>query len=329
MLKVFGLGLMVVSSTLLMACNPGVKFTLPSTSNNFDQNISYNNKVDILWIMDNSESMQKHQQNLSAQIPALVSKLNSLKMDYQMAVITTSMGGTVANGGQFIGSPRIMTNSTADLSSQLASRLVVGENGSNLERGLYSMETVLSPTYLANDGKGFLRYDALLVVIALSNEDDQSRTPAADDATYYTNFLDSVKAPWADGTRSWTFNFLGILTDSGACATTGTDYKAPGYAFMSLADASNGTKASICSADLSVAVSGISARVMQILTDFKLSSVPNLSTIVVKINGQVIPQDATNGWQYIPDKNVIRFNGTAVPAADASIVVNFTPASAS
>ncbi len=46
--------------------------------------------------------------------------------------------------------------------------MIVGEAGSNNERGLESMQTVLSSSYLSNEGRGFLRNDALLVVIALS-----------------------------------------------------------------------------------------------------------------------------------------------------------------
>lgn len=94
MAKSYGLGLVAVLSTILLgACAQDVKFGLPSTSDNFGQSITYNNKVDILWVMDNSSSMSKHQTNLSQAIPGLMTKLNSLKMDYQMAVVTSSMGG--------------------------------------------------------------------------------------------------------------------------------------------------------------------------------------------------------------------------------------------
>src|SRR5438445_6718436 len=142
------------------------------------------------------------------------------------------------------------------------------------------METVLSSAYQANQGKGFLRPDALLVVIALSDEDDKSKSSSSA-VSYYTNFLDSIKKPYADGSRSWMFNFIGILSLSGTCNTASLDDKAPGLAFMGLADVSGGTKGSLCNTDMSGAVSEIRARILQILTDFKLSSKPIESTIVV------------------------------------------------
>ncbi len=310
-----------------VSCNQNVKFDLPAASNAFAQKIIYNNKVDILWVMDNSSSMLNHQKNLGSQVPNLVAKLNSLKMDYQMAVVTSSMGGLNPNGGRFTGTPKILNSGSSNLTSELATRLVVGQDGSDNERGLESMETVLSSGYQANEGKGFLRSDALLVVIALSDEDDKSKS-ASSIVNYYSRFLDSIKQPWIDGSRSWVFNFVGVLTLQGTCTTTSLDYKEPGLAFMGLADLSGGTKSSICAADLSPAVSGISARIFQILTDFKLSSKPIESSIVVTINNQIIPRSSTNGWDYIADKNLVRFYGASVPAADASLKVDFKPAEA-
>ncbi|WP_374074957.1 hypothetical protein [Bdellovibrio bacteriovorus] len=325
MKKEFSLLLAALVSSTLVACSSGVQFDLPATSDNFDQSVTYNNKVDILWIVDNSSSMLKHQQNLGAQLPELVSKLNSLKMDYHMAVVTTSMGGTTPDGGKFIGSPKYVTSSTPDLVNSLKNRMLVGEAGSSNERGLESMETALSASYLANEGKGFFRNDALLVVIALSNEDDKS--VVSNPVSHYVNFLDGLKRPWVDGTRSWVFNFIGVLPTSKNC-TTFNDYSESGLRFMGIAEESGGVQESICTANLSSAVSSIRARIYQILTDFKLSKKPVIESITVTINGQAIPRSNVNGWDYIAATNAVRFYGSAVPAADASIKVDFKPAEA-
>ncbi|KYG65993.1 hypothetical protein AZI86_02690 [Bdellovibrio bacteriovorus] len=308
----------------LMACsNP--KFGLPEKQDNFSQSVAYNNKVDILWIIDNSASMLQPQRNLSSQLTSLVSTLNSLKMDYHMAVVTTSMGGALPDGGKFIGTPKYVTSSTPDLLNNLANRMTIGEGGSNNERGLESMAAALSPSYLANEGKGFLRNDALLVVIALSDEDDKSAV--SDPVNYYTNFLDKLKAPWIDGSRSWLFNFIGVLQDSSACRTF-SNYAEVGLTFMEMAKKTNGSQESICNNNLAGAVSNIRARIYQILTDFKLSSKPVIESITVKINGVNIARNTTNGWDYIAATNSVRFYGSAVPAADASVKVDFKPAEA-
>ncbi|WII72917.1 hypothetical protein QJS83_03405 [Bdellovibrio sp. 22V] len=322
MKKDFSAVFVAVIASTLMACSGGVSFDLPATSDNFGQNITYNNKVDILWIVDNSSSMLKHQQNLSAQVPDLVTKLNSLKMDYHMAVVTTSMGGTTPDGGKFIGSPKYVTASTPDLVNSLKNRMIVGEAGSNNERGLESMQNALSNSYLSNEGRGFFREDALLVVIALSDENDKS--VVSNPVSHYVNFLDGLKTPWVDGTRSWVFNFIGVLPTSTNCRTY-NDYAEAGLTFIDIVKESGGVQESICSSNLSSAVTNIRSRIYQILTDFKLSKIPVIESISVTINGQVVPRSSINGWDYIEARNVIRFYGSAVPAADASIKVDFKP----
>lgn len=325
MKKEFSVLIVAAISTFLMACNQGVKFDLPPASNNFGQSITYNNKVDILWIVDNSSSMLQHQQSLSAQVPGLVTKLNDLKLDYHMAIVTTSMGGLNPDGGRFIGSPKFLTPVCPDLVNNLTSRMIVGEAGSNNERGLDSMEKALSPSYLANEGAGFLRADALLVVIALSDEDDKSAV--SNPVNHIVSFLDGIKQPWPDGSRSWVFNFIGVLSMSGTCKTF-NDYSEAGLTFMGIANISSGVRESICNSNLSLAVSNIHARIAQILTDFKLSKKPLVESITVTINGQSIPRSNVNGWDYIEALNVIRFYGSSVPAADASIKVDFKPTEA-
>jgi len=297
-------------------------FDVDQTGQNFGQKILYNNKVDIVFIVDNSTSMGQHQTRLSQQVPILVSVLKTLKMDYHIVVISTSMG-VGGNGGRFLGTPTVLTETTPDLSNLLQQRIAQGETGSNNERGLYSMETALSPSYLNGEGAGFFREDALLAVIELSDEDDKSNNSA----NYYANFLDKLKPPVADGRKSWIFNFIGVLENSSACRTF-NDYSEVGATQMQLADLSGGNKESLCGSNLSAAVSNIKARIVQILTDFYLKARPLEKTLKVMVNGQVVPQSSTDGWSYIEDgtKYIIRFNGDSVPPADADIRVDFTPA---
>ncbi|MNT40361.1 hypothetical protein D3C72_1766680 [compost metagenome] len=94
---------------------------------------------------------------------------------------------------------------------------------------------------------------------------------------------------------------------------------------MGLADVSGGVKESICNSSLATAVGNIRKRIAQIMTDFKLRDLPKLETIKILVNGVSIPRSQENGWDYFEDGNFIRFYGTAVPAADASIRVDFDP----
>lgn len=317
-----GMALLLIQT----GCGNGAatSFEINSTSENFGQKVLYNNKVDIVMLIDNSTSMQQHQARLSKQMPTLVSVLQSLKMDYHIVVITTSMGSG-GDGGQFKGSPTVLTNQTANLATVLSDRILQGEAGKDLERGLESLQSVLDPGYLATDGAGFFRDDALMAVIALSDEDDSS----AGTASTYASLLEKLKPAGKDGRKSWIFNFIGVLSNSSQCRTF-NDYSAPGSKFMQLADISGGNKESICTSNLASAVTNIKARIIQILTDFYLGEKPAPLTIKVRVNGILVPQNTENGWSYIEEagKYLIRFNGTSIPPADADIHIDYTPAQA-
>ncbi|HEY8270717.1 MAG TPA: hypothetical protein VIG33_07490 [Pseudobdellovibrionaceae bacterium] len=296
-------------------------FDLDQTGQNFGQKILYNNKVDIVFIVDNSTSMAQHQNRLNAQVPTLVSILKSLKMDYHIVSISTSMG-LGGNGGTFLGSPMILDSQTANLESLLQQKIALGDTGSNNERGLFSLETALSPAYLSSEGAGFLREDALLAVIELSDEDDKSGKTAS----YYANLLDKLKPATTNGRKSWIFNFIGVLENSSVCRTF-NDYSEVGTTLMQLADLSGGNKESLCSNNLAAAVTNIKARIVQILTDFYLKSRPVKETLKIAVNGKLVSESATNGWTYIEDgtKYIIQFHGEAIPPADADIRVDYTP----
>lgn len=313
----------LILSLLQVGCGNGAatSFDIPQTQQNFGQKYLYNNKVDIVFIVDNSVSMGQHQARLSAQIPTLVAVLRGLKMDYNIVTISTSMGAN-GNGGQFLGSPTVLNNNTPNLESLLQQRIAQGEAGSNNERGLYSLEMALSPDYLSTGGAGFLRDDALLAVIELSDENDKSGQTAA----YFANFLDKLKPVGVDGRRSWIFNYIGVLENSAACRTF-NDYSEVGTILMQLADISGGNKESLCSNSLASAVSNIKARIVQILTDFFLRTKPAKTSIRVHVNGIAVAESATNGWTYVEDgdKHIIRFSGNAIPPADADIRIDYTP----
>lgn len=317
-------GLLVLSTACLMACSQGYNFDLPPAADNFGQQIEYNNKVDIVFMIDNSASMANNQDALKKAIPEFVDTLSKLKMDMHIAVVSSSMGGIDdPNGGQFLGSPRFLTSATPNLSDALGKRIQLGEAGSNVERGLDSLATVMDLNYLAGAGAGFWRDDALLVFIALSNEDDKS----AVGPQQFVSMMNALKPKFDNGAQSWFLNFIGVLDLSGDCSTT-SEYVEPGNDWIAIADATGGIKADLCSKSYGTAASNIRERVVHMITDYKLSKKPVVDTIVVRINGVDIKRDTVNGWDYIEATNSIRFYGTAVPPANADIRIDFKPAEA-
>lgn len=187
---------LIAGLLLLSACNKQ-QFVVPEESKSFEQAVTYNNKVDIVLMVDNSSSMDIYQNKLANQVPEMLSALDQVGMDYQIVVVTTDMRST-GNGGKFTSTPRVLTNGSANLAAALTARVKQGTGGSDLERGLLSIKTALSPAYLNSAGRGFLRNDALLAVIVLSNEDDRSDGDLQEYKTFFEQLKPNMKTAFGD-----------------------------------------------------------------------------------------------------------------------------------
>ncbi len=309
----------------LAACSNGTSFGIGEQNATFDSSIKYNNKVDIIWVVDDSSSMQQHQQTLSSQIGGMVAKLNALKMDYRMVVTTTSVGSGYT-GGKYLGSPAVLTASTPNLVGILQSRLIPGEAGSDKEQGILSLDNLLSNSYVSGDGQGFHRDESLLLINILSDEDDQTDGTSASVEQALKSRLDQLKQPFRPNVGGWLVNFIGVKDTT---CKNALGFSPIGTRYLDLVQASGGDSFSICDVNLEDAVSKLQARVLEIITDYPLSVVPDVNSIKVYMNGVLIPHSSLNGWDYIPSLKVIRFYGTAVPSAAVSVKVDFTPAGAS
>ena len=164
-------------------------------------------KVDVLYIIDNSPSMYEEQQTLIANFGTFAAEMQSALTDvedYHIGVITTDnyvdegifddssqtvnaaapecrlLGGLVVQGQAgdcrpFAGGQNFITQDD-DLASKFACTANVGEDGDSDERVRDALISVLNPT-LQNPNacnEGFIRNDALLVVVILTDENDPS-----------------------------------------------------------------------------------------------------------------------------------------------------------
>lgn len=307
----------------LCACDNGAQFGLPSSETAFDKVIWYNNKVDIVMMVDNSGSMKEYQDRLILQVPSFVDRLNKIKMDYHIAVISSSISNRYS-GGQFLGSPAFLTNASANLIANLQSKIQIGESGSDLEAPFMNFKNIFFSDYVKYQGAGFLRPDALLVIITLSDDTDKSTVSSTD----FAKLLDGLRPKFRDGTRGWLYNYIGVLDLKSSCRSSTGGLPTVGLKHVELADFSGGVKGSICESTLEQTVGNIRARIEAILTDYKLDFKPKVETIRVTLNGQQIPPDTVNGWTYNPNTNTVSFHGTAVPAADGRVLVTFDRADA-
>jgi hypothetical protein len=166
-------------------------------------------KMDILFVVDNSGSMEREQENLGDNFPEFARVLDEYRvesgepLDYRVGVTTTArdihtysmfFGSRVprhhisdTDNGAFRRSSKVPNRwiASADMARREAMVEVsdVGIGGSHLEMPLDAARLALSPQFAGGtDNAGFLREDALLAVVYLTDEEDCSRLDGMSDA---------------------------------------------------------------------------------------------------------------------------------------------------
>ena len=184
---------------LLASCTSGSQsVSVLQSADSFSQNAdSVNNKIDILWVVDNSGSMDPYQAKLAANFNSFISQFQTKGFDFQIGVTTTdaylaganfysssgrsqlrdgakiysySSSGVVSSTSNHTGFPIITNTLGANVTSTFATNATQGSAGSGDERAFQSLvETLDNST-----NSSFHRAGAFLAVIILSDEDDFS-----------------------------------------------------------------------------------------------------------------------------------------------------------
>ncbi|MBK05077.1 MAG: hypothetical protein CL920_03000 [Deltaproteobacteria bacterium] len=146
-------------------------------------------KIDYLFVVDNSGSMLNNHQKLASEATNFINRLHTHGIDFQIGVTTTSVGGTPP-GGCLGGQTKLATSKTtaAYAANVLKNNLQVGSVGKPNEQGLEAAKLGLSATRLndPNCNKGLLRKDAKLMIVFISDEEDQSLSKVSDYIAAYT-----------------------------------------------------------------------------------------------------------------------------------------------
>jgi hypothetical protein len=159
-------------------------------------------KVDLLFVIDNSGSMGPHQANLIANFPGFVDGMKTELAeaeDYHIGIVTsdayfengdgcTDIGHLVTQTGgpgssdsvcaPYSTGKRYMDDTEPDLYDKFACAAHVGTRGSSHEAPVEAAYQGISPGLNAAGAcnEGFVRDDALLVIVIVTDEDDEMAT---------------------------------------------------------------------------------------------------------------------------------------------------------
>jgi hypothetical protein len=289
-----------------------------------------NNEVDILWVVDDSCSMTEEQATLTNGFVSFVAEMEDSGTEFQIGVISTTFDYTDSDRGKLIGEPAYLTNDD-DYETLFGERATVGIDGSDKEKGLEAAAYALS-FGMTVDGHnaGFLRSDAQLLIIFVSDEEDCSddgRLEGQPPAACYTERDKLVPVP------QYVKDFRKLKGDDAEMVTVGAivgvnedrcDIGHVGGRYIEAVSLTGGLVGDICEGDWSAMLSELGLNATGIKMSFQLSEAAKPESIEVFVDEELVPEDASNGWTYDAETWYITFHGPAVPARGSEIYATYT-----
>lgn len=264
-----------------------------------------NPPVDILFAVDQSCSMDSHASNLAANFSTVAADLSAVTNNWRIGVVTMQNG--CLNGG-------VLGPTTTGLQQKFTDAVRQGDDSvADTERLFTLTNTALSKTSGTQCNAGFLRASALLHVVFVSDEWEQSGSRST---------APSRASAWADGAAAYKasdtlFRASGVVCPDSGCSWAGGDGGPDGY--REAAAITGGARMDISTSNWGNAAAQIAEASLAGLYDFPLAQEPEPSTIGVWVNGV----QWTTDWHYDATNNEVDFD---VDLAGGSVVVKYNQA---
>ncbi len=293
-------------------------------------------KADVLFTIDNSCSMDVYQNSLANNFSSFIQYAVAAGVDWQIGVTTTDMEDgfnlppplpAIPPGakGMLLGdanNPKILTPTTPNVQGLFQAKVKVGTDGSGVEKGLEPSLKALTPPLIVADNAGFLRDEANLAVVVVTDVRDQSSQPA----TFFVNSFLNIKG--FNRANMFSFNAIGPFAQTPPAGCAGYDSEGPddgSYAYV--VAQTNGIKDEICTTNWSSTLQNLGQTAFGFRTTFFLTSTPDLSKAMsVLINGVQVPAQSggQTNWTYDSVANAIVFESTVTPGPGETLTVSYT-----
>ncbi len=269
--------------------------------------------VDVLWVIDNSNSMLEEQTALAESFGSFIEYFTQSGLDYHVGVISTDMADASHQGRLREDESTTWIDDGFSEEEALASfsrRVLMGTSGSYTEQGLDAVVAAID-THGEGHNEGFYREDAALSVVVISDEDDYSTISV-------TGFVDWMLALKAD---SELLAFSSIVAPAGNCLTAEEE----GARYLQVTADIGGIDWSICDEDYSGALDALGLTSAGLKREFFLSRIPVTSTLDVDVKE---PDGTTHGYVAVTDyvydssRNSVSFLED-VPVPRAEVVVTY------
>jgi len=286
------------------------------------------NKVDMIWIIDNSGSMEDEQNALAVNFEKFINKFIQDGTDFRIGITTTDTSGVYAvnrDDGKFLGQTPVINSHMSNLEviNGFMKNIKVGTDGSPYERGLeatlMALEKDRDPS---SNNYNFLREDAFLAIIIVSDENDIS--PASTQ-----HYIDSIVAFKEDKSKIAIYSIVDTKTSS-----VFDPFSLPidlnlfgmnnpgGGRYIAASEITGGFSKDIHD-DFSESLLEIGRVIRELIHSYSIDNTPLISTMKLRVNNTFIPYDHDNGWLYDMNTNSIIFRGTFIPPSNAIVEISY------
>jgi hypothetical protein len=287
------------------------------------------NMVDVLWVVDNSQSMADEQAKIAERFDDFITGINDSDVDWHIGVVSTDLDD-LEHAGNLRGEPAVLNVETENYRSLFQERVRVGIDGSDMEKGIDAAYQALSQPRISGANYGFRRTGAMLMINYFSDENDcsdrgelwgiDSSEPCYTHAgrlVPVVDLIDDYRGLVASDERLIVNAIVGPAISEGCeGAKPGSRYKTMSYAF-------GGLQEDICESDFGGLMADLGLQAGGMTTSFILDNYAVESSIKVWVDENEVFQSAENGWTYDDEYHVVHFHGEGVPPRGSRIQIQY------
>ncbi len=307
----FRIVFVLISLEFAFSCSPASPKLKPDPLVPNEKIVSANNEafsrpaVDILFVVDDSGSMYGHQANVARNMDQFLNEFTKLKLiDYHIGVISTTIDDdwSKAPDGKLsnLGGYTFVDQNTPNAIQVVKENLSLGTSGTWNEKFFDPVVMALTPPLINGNNAGFYRKNAFLVIIFVTDTEDQSvlYTPQS-----FMTFLTNLK-----GDKNKILSYAAYVPQSTSGCSRDDWNEGILEEFLSLNVNAGKNVVSLCDSDFGTKLVDFSKEIIQVINKpIILSRPPVVSTIKVMYGTQEIPSDPVVGWTFDPLKNAIVF----------------------
>ncbi len=278
--------------------------------------------VDVLWVIDNSGSMDDNQAALADNFPSFMDYFLGSGLDYHIGVVSTDMDNQ-GNGNQGmlreIDGVRFIDTDTPDPMGTYQRMAKMGAGGSSTEKGRAAAYTAIELRKNEASNIDFIRdgIEAGLHIVVISDENDSS-TNNPISKVEFIDYLNTLR----DDPELVTFNAIvnppgggGIFAELDA----GTEY-------LDITDQVGGLKREIQTGDWAAMLEDLGVQAAGLKREYFLSSLPVVDSIevwVITPDGSTLPFTKGQDYTYTESRNSVLFE-TFIPTALSEVYIEYT-----